>query len=86
MGLTGIAAGLAQGAALPQQVPALVELDLERPQALVFLVSADLASLQAGTQFALLVDEFVDAGQGVVIRCHGPSVPAVVVGLNAIGA
>jgi hypothetical protein len=44
-GVAGIAAGLAQGAALPQQVPALVEFDLELPQPLVLLGLADLAVL-----------------------------------------
>ena len=86
MGLTGVAAGLPQGTALPQEVPALIELDLKRVQARMFLVSTDLAPLQAAAQFPLLVNEFADAGQGVFVRCHGSSVPACVVGLNAIGA
>jgi hypothetical protein len=31
--------------------------------------------LQSRAQFALLVDEFADVGQGVGVRCHGSSVP-----------
>src|ERR1700691_2927784 len=36
-GAAGIAPGLAQGAALPEQVPALVEVDFELPQPLVLV-------------------------------------------------
>ena len=62
MGLTGIAPGLPEGTALPQQIPALVELDLQGTQSRVFLVCADLVPLQAGAQFPLFVDEVTEAG------------------------
>ena len=52
----------------------------------MLLVRADLVTLQAGAKFALLVDEFADVCQGVVVRCHESSVPVETVGLNAIGA
>jgi hypothetical protein len=71
---------------LPEQVPALVEFDLERTQPSVLLLCADLVPLQAIAQFALLVDEFVDMSKGIVVRCHGSSVPAVVLGLAVIDA
>jgi hypothetical protein len=41
--------------------------------------------LQAGPQFPLFVDEFADAGQGVVVTCHGSSVPAVRPDLARLG-
>jgi hypothetical protein len=52
----------------------------------MFLFRADLVVLQAGAKFALLFDEVVDMGQGVVVRCHASSVPVEAIGLNAIGA
>src|ERR1700760_1714416 len=66
-GVAGIAAGLAQGAALPEQVPALVEFDLELAQPLVLLGLADLAVLQLLSKRLLLGDELVDTRQGVVV-------------------
>jgi hypothetical protein len=51
----------------------------------MLLVRADLVPLQASTKFALLVDEIADVCQGVVVRCHGSSVPVGAVGLNLIG-
>lgn len=71
MGLTWVAAGLAQSPALPQEVPALVEFDLECPQPLVLLVCADLMPLQAIAKIALLVDELADSGQWIAVFCHG---------------
>src|SRR3984893_7029182 len=66
-GGAGLPAGLAQGAALPEQVPALVEFDLELAQPLVLLGLADLAVLQLLSKRLLLGDEFVDTRQGVVV-------------------
>ncbi len=86
MGLTRVAAGLPQRPALPQQVPALVQLDLKRAQTRMLLVRADLMPLQAGAKFALLVNQLADMVQGIVVRCHGSSVPAETVGLIAIDA
>src|SRR5271156_4955748 len=59
-GVAGIATGLTQGAALPEQVPALVEFDLELPQPLVLLGFVDLAVLQLLSKRLLFGDEFVD--------------------------
>src|SRR6202012_4732561 len=70
-GVAGIATGLAQGAALPEQVPALVEFDLELPQPLVLLGLADLAVLQPFSKRLLLGDEFVDPRQRRVVGFVG---------------
>ncbi|OBK74943.1 hypothetical protein A5651_08650 [Mycobacterium sp. 1274761.0] len=71
---------------MPQQVPALVELHLQRTQTGMLLICTYLMPLQALPQLALLVDEFADTGQGVIFSCHESSVPAPTVGLNAIDA
>src|ERR1700744_6006408 len=70
-GVAGIATGLAQGATLPEQVPALVEFDLELPQPLVLLGLADLAVLQPFSKRLLLGDEFVDPRQRRVVGFVG---------------
>src|SRR5437870_1494111 len=66
----GVLAELAQRASLPQEIPALVELDLELTQALALLVG-----LRApGVERMLLVDEASDMGEhGLIVRlvCHG---------------
>ena len=67
--VAGIATGFAQRPTLPQQVPALVELDLERPQPLVLLGLADLAVLELLSECLLLGDEVVNTRQGS--RCLG---------------
>ncbi len=59
-GLGRVATGLAQGAALPQQVPALIELHLEMAQPGVFFGLADLTVLELLAKSLLLGDEFVD--------------------------
>lgn len=56
----GIATAGTQRTALAEQVPALVELDLDRLQPGVFLGFVDLAVLQFVAQLPLLGDEFVD--------------------------
>ena len=71
-GLAGIATGLAQGTALPQQVPALIELDLEMAQPRVFLGLADLAVLELVAKRLLLGDELVDPRQCVGVLIHQP--------------
>jgi hypothetical protein len=43
--IAGVAAGFAQSTTLPQQVPALVELDLQLPQPLVLFGLADFTVL-----------------------------------------
>lgn len=78
-GLIRVLTGLAQGAALAQQIPALVELNFEAAQSAVLLGLVDLAVLQLGAQFLLLGHKFVDLGENVGIfvrvRSHAPSLP-----------
>ncbi|ABK71575.1 hypothetical protein MSMEG_5665 [Mycolicibacterium smegmatis MC2 155] len=75
LGLAGVLSGLAQGAALPQQVPALVERDFEVLQPLVFLVLADLLALELVAQLLLFSDQPVNFGEDVLVFCHTASVP-----------
>ena len=78
--LHGVATRLTKSAPLAQQIPALVELGLERAEPLLFLGLADLVVLEFGAQLLLLGDEFVDVCQGVALGgitvwCHESSVP-----------
>lgn len=68
--LSGIAAGLTQRAALPQQVPALVERHFQRAQSFVFLGFVDLTVLQLGPQLLLLGDQLVHLSENVFIPGH----------------
>src|SRR5271163_4484474 len=70
-GVARIAAGLAQRAALPQQVPTLVELDLEVAQPRVFVGRADVAVLQLLSKCLFLGDQVVDVRQGVAVGLVG---------------
>src|SRR5918994_740567 len=68
-----IAAGVPQGAALAQQVPAAVQLDLDRAQALPVLLErggVGAVGLLARTQLVLLGNELLDAGGGALVA-HG---------------
>lgn len=67
-GLVGILTGLAERAALPQQVPSLVELHLEGTESTVFLGLVDLVVGKPGAQLLLLGDEFVDSRKDVRVR------------------
>ena len=67
---SGIAAGLPQGPALPQQVPALVERHFQGAQPLMLLGFVDLAVLQLGTQLLLLGDQLVDPSENVLVLGH----------------
>lgn len=58
---------VAQGAALAQQIPALIQRGLDGTEAFVFLVCADLVTLQARPKFLLLGHQFADAGQRVAV-------------------
>ena len=75
MGLAGIATGLPQRAPLPQQVPALVKLGLDRAQAPVLLRGVDLAVLEPLAQLLLLGNQLFDPLKGVFVGCHVPSLP-----------
>lgn len=75
LGLSWIAAGLAQRPSLPQQVPALVELDLQRAQPPLFLRLVDIALLHPGAQLLLLGDKLVHLIEDVLIFRHASSLP-----------
>src|SRR5438067_1608050 len=64
----GIAAGLAQGAPLPQQVPALIEPDLDRIEPSV-LALAEPAFGSTFVELVLLRDELFDPGVDALV-CH----------------
>src|SRR4029453_18961024 len=67
--VVGIAAGVPQGAALAQQVPAAVQLDLDRAQALPVIVErggVGAVGLLARTQLVLLGNELLDGGGGAL--------------------
>ena len=65
-----IAAALSQCPALPEQIPALVELHLDRLQAPVFLGFVDFVMLQLAAQLLLLGDEFVHLKEDVLVVGH----------------
>src|SRR6476620_6323707 len=65
---------LAPGAALPQQVPALVQLDLDAPEPLVLLLAADLAGPELRAQPVLLLDQPLDACLDVDVVGHPPTI------------
>lgn len=60
--LVGAAAGLLQGAALPQQIPALVELDLHRVEAFGVVMTVELAVATPSAQRLLLLDQALGSG------------------------
>jgi hypothetical protein len=70
LGVVGILSGLTSGAALPEQVPALVERILEVGELLLLLGGVQAACFHAGAQCVLPVDQCADSGQdpGVI---HG---------------
>ena len=75
-----ILAELAPGPPLPQQVPALVEFDLDPAQPIMLLRLGDVAALQPRPQVFLLGDQVADACQCVAVGrfapvAHGSSVP-----------
>ncbi len=75
MRLLRIAARFPQCAALPKQIPTLVELHLDGPQALMFLGFFDLAVLQLLAQLLFLGDQLADLFENVFIcvACHRSS-------------
>ena len=84
-GLPGIPARLTQGPALPQQIPALVERNLDGAKPVVLLGFGDLVMLELGPQILFLADEVADLGQGVAVAGF-PScatAPVCLMGSNA---
>jgi hypothetical protein len=84
--LLGIAAGGAQRAAPAQEVPAAVELDLDRAQALLVdlqRVGVPAVALLAGAQIVLLGDQSLDA-RGDALVTHGLRIrrPVTVLGME----
>ncbi|KWX24594.1 hypothetical protein AFM11_07895 [Mycolicibacterium wolinskyi] len=75
LGLPRVLAGLPQGPALPQQVPALVQRHLQRLQSPMLFVLVDLPTLQFGAKLLLFCDESVNFGEDVLIFSHTASLP-----------
>lgn len=73
--LARVLTGVAQGTALPQQIPALVQCDFQRLQPLVFGVLVDFPALQFGAKFLFLGNESVNFGEDVLIFSHTASLP-----------
>jgi len=67
---SGIAAGLAQRPALPQQIPALIEFHFHGAEALVLLGFVDLMVLQLVAQLLLLGDQLVYLSENVLVLAH----------------
>ncbi len=78
--LIGVLARFAQGPALPQQVPTLVELDLDGAQAAVLLGFIDVVVLHLVAKLLLLGDELIDLGENVMVLVHPTSLPDYGVG------
>lgn len=75
LGFPRVAAGLSKSPALPQQIPALVELNLDGLEPLVLLGLVDLAVLKLGPQVLLLGDQPVDLVENVLVLGHSTSLP-----------
>ena len=73
--VVGVGAAGAKRAALPQQVPALVQLHLDGAQSAVFFGFVDLVVLQLVPQFAFGGDEVVHLAEDVLVVGHATSVP-----------
>src|SRR5262249_6024109 len=73
LGLVGIHAGVPQSAALAQQIPANVELDLDRAQAIcVGLERIARVALLAVAQLVLLADQPLDPRRDALVA-HRPN-------------
>src|SRR3954451_14727147 len=72
--LTGILAELASCLALPEQVPAPVELDLHAPQPRVLVVGTDLARGQLLAQRPFEVDQLTDPVSDLHVLGHAHTV------------
>jgi hypothetical protein len=66
---------LAQCAALTEEVPALIELNLHCAQPTMFFGFVDLAMLQLLAERLLLGDELIHFGENVTVTVHQSSVP-----------
>lgn len=75
LGLPRIAARLPLGPALPQQIPALIELHLDGPEPFVLLGLVDLAVLKLRPEFLLLGHQLVDLVENVLVFGHRTSLP-----------
>jgi hypothetical protein len=64
-----IKSGFAAGPALPQQVPALVETNLEIAQSTLVVLAQGLAGCGFGLEVMLLFDQLVDLCDEVFIHC-----------------
>ncbi|CQD17025.1 hypothetical protein BN970_03673 [Mycolicibacterium conceptionense] len=75
LGQARILSRVTQRAALPQQVPTLVEGDFQRSQSLLLFGFVDFPSLQFGPELLLFGNESVNFGEDVLIFGHTPSLP-----------
>lgn len=75
LGFARVAAGLPKSPALPQQIPALVELHLDGLEPTMLLGLVDLAVLKLGPQILLLGDQPVDLVENVLVFGHSTSLP-----------
>lgn len=75
MGQAGVLSRVTQRTALPQQVPALVERNLQRSQPLLLFGFIDFSSLQFGPELLLFGNEPVNFGEDVLIFGHTTSLP-----------
>jgi len=57
--------GSRAGSTLTQQVPALIELFLERGQPSVFLLVGDLAAAESRSQYVFGLDQLLDTAQDI---------------------
>jgi hypothetical protein len=73
--LIGILARFAERTALAQEVPALIELNLQGAQPSMFFRFVYLVVLQLLAERLLLGDELVYFGENVTVLVHTPSVP-----------
>ena len=66
-GLVRVLSELAPSPTLPEQVPALVQLDLDTSEIGVLDLAGDLAGTQPPPEIVLLLDEALDAGLDVLV-------------------
>ena len=75
-GLARVLPELASCPALPEQVPALVQLDLDASEVGVLDLVGDLAGAQPLPEVVLLLDEALDAGLDVLVAHDAHDRPA----------
>ena len=84
IGLVRVLPELAPRPALPEQVPALVKLDLETSEVGVLDLVGDLTGAQSLPKVVLLLDEALDAGLDVLVAHAAHDRPGVQARLRAL--